>query len=268
MAFLKRKVSKDNAYALITGSSRGLGRALAEELASQGFHTILVGTTEHIHEVSREIAERYHTQSFGYVADLRNREQILALTSEINEKYPLCVLINNVGVGGTKAFADAYVDYIESIIDLNVHCTALMTHQLLPNLMRQHRSYILNVGSMVAHTPMGYKTVYPASKSFILSFSLGLRAELKHTPVSVSVCSPGAMLTNPDVTARIRKQGIFGKLTLKATEHIARKCVRQMLRGKRLIVFTPITFLLSRLVPNFIKTPVMSRIVWRELEKN
>ena len=189
------------------------------------------------------------------------------MAEAINCQFDVFMLVNNAGVGGTKRFEDADVAYLENIINLNVRCTALLTHELLPNLKRQPKSYILNVGSMAAHTPTAYKTVYPASKSFVLSFSLGLREELKKTSVSVSVASPGAMATNPEVTQRILNQGFFGKFTLKSTEAIARKCVRQTLRGKRHIVINPVSLFFSSFIPNAIKTPLLSKIVKRELMK-
>lgn len=244
-----------------------MGKDIALELARRGIPTILVGTNERVRAVCDEIATTWHVRSECYITDLTKRENVLRMAEAINCQFEVFMLINNAGVGGTHGFEDASVEYIENIIDLNVRCTALLTHQMLPNLKRQPKSYILNVGSMAAHTPTGFKTVYPASKSFVLFFSLGLREELKGTPVSVSVASPGAMATNAEVTERILKQGFLGKFTLKSTEAIARKCVRQTLRRKRLIVINPISYWLSSLVPNVLKTPILSRIVRREIEK-
>lgn len=252
---------------MVTGASRGLGKDIALELARRGIPTILVGTNERVRAVCDEIVTTWHVRSECYITDLTKRENVLKMAEAINCQFEVFMLINNAGVGGTHGFEDASVEYIENIIDLNVRCTALLTHQMLPNLKRQPKSYILNVGSMAAHTPTGFKTVYPASKSFVLFFSLGLREELKGTPVSVSVASPGAMATNAEVTERILKQGFLGKFTLKSTEAIARKCVRQTLRRKRLIVINPISNWLSSLVPNVLKTPILSRIVRREIEK-
>ena len=252
---------------MVTGASRGLGKDIALELARRGIPTILVGTNERVRAVCDEIVTTWHVRSECYITDLTKRENVLKMAEAINCQFEVFMLINNAGVGGTHGFEDASVEYIENIIDLNVRCTALLTHQMLPNLKRQPKSYILNVGSMAAHTPTGFKTVYPASKSFVLFFSLGLREELKGTPVSVSVASPGAMATNAEVTERILKQGFLGKFTLKSTEAIARKCVRQTLWRKRLIVINPISYWLSSLVPNVLKTPILSRIVRREIEK-
>lgn len=259
-----KRTTKSNSYAVVTGASRGLGKTIAEELSLRGFNTILVGTSTRTQEVCQELMDTYHTQSVCFMTDLTVENNVLQLAEDINRQYDVFMLVNNAGTGGSREFADAPVAYLDNIINLNIRCTTLLTHQLLPNLMRQSRSHILNIGSMAAFTPTGYKTIYPASKSFVYVFSLGLREELQGTPVSVSVCSPGAMATNPDVTARIQKQGFWGRATLKSTESIARKCIRQTLRGKRQVIVNPIAYGLSHLVPTTLKTWAMSRIVKQE----
>jgi hypothetical protein len=218
-----------------------------------------------VFEVCDEITSQYHIPSVGFSADLTEPSSIADLAEKVNATYQVFMLINNAGMGGSRRFEEASTQYLESIIDLNTKGTALLTHALLPNLLRQPKAYVLNVSSMAAHTPTGFKTVYPASKAFIHHFSLGLREELKGTPVSVSVCSPGAMATNDEVTARIERQGFFGRFTLKSVESIARKCIRQTLRKKRHIIINPVSYALSSIVPNAIKTPILTRIVKREL---
>lgn len=252
-------------YALVTGASRGLGKAIAIELARQGHPTLLVSRSDKVYEVCEEIKSQYGIQSVGFIADLAAPNDIANLAEQVNANYQVFMLVNNAGIGGTRRFAEASTQYLENIIDLNTKGTALLTHALLPNLLRQPQSYVLNIGSMAAHTPTGFKTVYPASKAFVHHFSLGLREELKDTSVSVSVCSPGAMATNDEVTARIERQGFFGRFTLKSVDSIAQKCVRQTLRGKRHIIINPISYVLSSMVPNAIKTPILTRIVKREL---
>lgn len=252
-------------YALVTGASRGLGKSIAMELARRNIPTILVGTNERVRAVCDEIVTTYHMPSECYITDLTKKRNMLAMAEAINCQFEVFMLVNNAGVGGTKRFEDADVPYLENIINLNVRCTALLIHELLPNLKRQSKSYILNIGSMAALTPTGYKTVYPASKSFVYSFSLGLREELKKTSISVSVALPGAMATNADVVERIARQGFFGKATLKSTQSVAQKCVRQTLRGKRKIVINPLSQFLSAIVPERCRTRMLSKIVRREI---
>ncbi|MBO4488676.1 MAG: SDR family NAD(P)-dependent oxidoreductase [Bacteroidales bacterium] len=253
------------AYALVTGASRGLGRDIAEELAQRGFPLILTSTNSRIEETAEELRDRYGIPIVTRIADLTNREDVLRLTADLNDHYELFMLVNNAGMGGSRSFSEAPTDYLERIIDLNIMAVTLLTHELLPNLKRQPKAYILNIGSMTAFNPCAYKTVYPASKAFLWSFSLGLREELKGSAVSVSIASPGAMATNDEVTARIQRQGFWGKATLKSTQHIARKCVRQTLKGKRHIIINPLALALSCLVPDSVRVPLLSRIVKREL---
>ena len=177
-------------YALVTGASRGLGKAIAIELSRRGYPTILVSRSDKVLEVCKEITSQYGLPSVGFMADLTDPRSIDSLAEQVNANYQVFMLINNAGVGGTRRFVEASTQYLESILDLNTKGTALLTHALLPNLLQQPQAYILNIGSMAAHTPTGFKTVYPASKAFIHHFSLGLREELKDTPVSVSVNRP------------------------------------------------------------------------------
>ena len=214
-------------YAVVTGASRGLGKELVIELARRGISSIMIGTNENVGLACAEINAKYNTQCVSFTANLCQKEEVLALAEKINSQYEIFMLVNNAGMGGSRAFLEADADYIDRIIQLNARATALLMHELLPNLLKRERAYILNIGSMAAFTATGYKTVYPASKAFLKHFSYGMREEFKGTPVSISYASPGAMATNPEVTARIEKQGFLGRFTLKTTEKIAHKCIRQ-----------------------------------------
>lgn len=254
-------------YAVVTGASRGLGKELVVSLAQRGISSIMVGTSSTVETVCAEINQQYHTHSMAFIANLCQKEEVLALAEKINQGFEVFMLVNNAGMGGSKAFTEADCDYLDRIIQLNVRATSLLMHELIPNLLRQPRSYVLNIGSMAAFTATGYKTVYPASKAFIKHFSYGMREEFKGTPVSISYASPGAMATNPEVTARIEKQGFLGKFTLKTTRDIAEKCIRQTFRGKKHIIINPLSYFFSAIIPGCIKNSLMTRIVKRELEK-
>ncbi|HNX79555.1 MAG TPA: SDR family NAD(P)-dependent oxidoreductase, partial [Prolixibacteraceae bacterium] len=146
-----------------------------------------------------------------------------------------------------------------------VMATSLLTHQLLPNLMEQSRSYILNVSSLAAFTPMGYKTVYPATKAFVRSFSRSLNAELKDSNVFVTVVTPGAMKTSQEITSRIEKQGWLGRLSLLDPDQVARKSIERMFRRDPEITLNPISWLFLNLTPLWIKLPLMTRAIRREV---
>ena len=254
-------------YAVVTGASRGLGKELVIELARRGVSSLMVGTNHNVEAVCDEINQRYHTHSKAFIANLCQKDELLALAENINSQYEVFMLVNNAGRGGSKAFTEADANYIDRIIQLNVRAISLLTHELMPNLLQQPRSYVLNIGSMAAFTATGFKTVYPASKAFLRHWTYGMREEFKGTPVSFSYASPGAMATNPEVTARIEKQGFFGRFTLKSTEQIAKKCIRQTLRGKKHIIINPLSYFFSAVIPGCIKNPLMTRIVKREIAR-
>lgn len=252
-------------YALITGASKGLGREIAMELARRGYPILLVSSTEAVHSVKDEIYKEYHVDCQSFVVDLSNENELWEWAEMMSTNYSVFMLVNNVGTGGSRSFATADMDYLLRMLHLNVLCTTILTKAMLANLQQHSPAHILNIGSMVGFTPIAYKTVYPASKAYVHSFSKSLREELKGTGVSVTLAAPCAMATNPEICERIEKQGFFGRATLKSTTEIAHKCVDGTLRGKRQIILNPLSYLLSHCFPERWRIPLLSLIVKREL---
>jgi len=258
--------NKKNVYALVTGAGQGLGKAFVTELAKRGINIIMVSLPgENLAELATETARNYPVDAVCYETDLSLGSNVLELADWVNRNFEVFLLINNAGMGGSKHFLEASPDYINRIIQVNVAATSLLTRHLLNNLIEQTQSYILNVSSMAAFTPMGYKTVYPASKSFIHSFSRGLNAELRDTSVFVSVVNPGAMKTSHEITERIEKQGIWGKLTLLDPQKVAQKCINGLFQKDSVIMVNPFSWLFLSLIPVWIKLPVLTKTVRREL---
>lgn len=254
-------------FAVVTGASQGLGKAFVEHLAKKGINVILISLpNQNVRELSEKIAEMYHVKTYYYEIDLSVNENVLNLTEELNRSFNIHILINNAGLGGTQKFVDATPHYINTILQVNVMATSMMTHQLLPNLLKQSKAYVLNVSSMAAFSPIGFKTVYPASKTFIHSFSRGLQEELKDTNVFVSVVNPGAMKTNIDVCKRIEKQGFLGKLTLLDPNKVAARCVSQLFKRDSVIMVNPISWLVMKILPIWIKLPLMTNAIKKEIE--
>lgn len=255
-----------NAFALVTGASQGLGKAFISELAKRGINIIMVSLPgENLRELAKETAAKYSVETVFIETDLSINSNVLELADWVNRNFEVFMLINNAGLGGSKHFLDASHQYINTILQLNVVATSLLTRQLLPTLIKQPESYILNVSSMAAFSPIGYKTVYPASKSFVHSFSRGLAAELRRTNVFVSVVNPGAMKTSREITSRIEKQGALGKLTLLDPKKVAQKCIDGLFRKDTLIMVNPISWLFLSLIPIWIKLPLMTNAIKREL---
>lgn len=240
-------------YTLITGASCGLGKELAIECARRGRNLLLTALPgEQMDEVGKDIAGRFGVDVVTFEADLTQSEQIVDLTREINENYKVDVLINNAGLGGDLPFLVATPEYIENIILLNTYALVMLTRFLLPNLKQQGKGYILNIASLAAFSPMPFKTVYPASKAFVYSFSRGLDAELKGTGVSVSVAHPGGMKTNAEVSQRIDNLNWLIRTTTLSSETVARICIKRLLKRRKIIIpgfFNKLYWLLLKVVP-------------------
>lgn len=260
--------TREERYAVVTGASHGFGKFMAIELAQRGINTLLVALpgedVEHISQQLRSLG----TKSHYYETDLSITENVVDLAQWINENFSVYVLINNAGIGGSKGFVESNINQITSMIQLNITATTILIHQLLPNLLKQKDSYILNVSSMASFSPMGYKTVYPASKKFIQHFSRGLRQELKDTCVFVSVVHPGPMITNSTISSRLAHHGVLGKMGLLNPETVAKATIRQLFKKRRLILVgaaNRFLWLLMIMVPDWIKLPLLTNAVKREI---
>ena len=126
-------------YALVTGASRGLGKAIAIELARRGYPTILVSRSDKVHETCEEITSRYHIPSVWFSADLTDPRSIANLAEQVNANYQVFMLVNNAGTGGSRRFVEASTQYLENILDLNTKATALLTHALLHGRAHAYR---------------------------------------------------------------------------------------------------------------------------------
>lgn len=224
-------------YTVITGASQGYGKAIATRLAERKHNLIIVSLPgEGLEEFAVELRKNEILVEY-YEVDLTNTDQLMVFTEWVNTHFQISMLINNAGIGGTDHILKTKAEYIEKMIKLNVTATSLITHQLLPNMLKQPcRAYILNVSSMAAFCQIPYKSVYPASKRFIHDFSICLNRELRNTNVFVSVVHPGSMMTNANVSKRIQKQGMMGKIGLLTPEQVAEKTLNKLFRGDRSII--------------------------------
>jgi len=255
-------------YALVTGASRGLGKAFALELASRGFNVLLVALKgEGLPELCIYIKNRFEVEADYLEINLNDPLAVHRIADWVSNTE-VHILINNAGVGGSKLFEMAGFEYLDTMISINIRVLSLLTYLLLPNLKRQSKSYVLNVASMASFSPIAFKTVYPASKSFVYSFSRCLNEELRDTNISVSVLHPGPMKTNPEVSKRIETQGFMASLGVQSPEEVADIAIRNLFRDRPIIIpgsMNKINWLLMKIIPTGIGVHLISRIVKREI---
>jgi short-subunit dehydrogenase len=233
-----RRPAAAGTWALITGASQGLGRALAEECARRGMDLVLVALPgSGLGLVAQEIGRRYGVRAACYVTDLTAPGSPEALAQWLADKgFAISILVNNAGVGYNSRFEDSTLRENEACILLNNLATVKLTHLLLPELRRHPRAFLLNVASLAAFFPMPFMPVYAPSKAFLVNFSLALREELRGTPVRVSVLCPNGIRTNDSCRTKIAAGGLAARLTCMDAGPVATRAVRGLLAGRPVIV--------------------------------
>ena len=254
---------------MITGASMGLGREMAIESARRGHNLILVALPgRNLEQLCEELRYTYGISAISRECDLTDEKALAVLAGEILSQYPVDQLINNAGVGGTALFEDVTPEYLDRIIHLNIRATTMLTRLMLPGLKKHKRSLILNVASVAAFGALPFKTIYPASKAFIYSFSRSLSRELRGTGVRVVVVTPGPIVTNPDVAMRIIRQGALGRIGLLTAGEITRRALDGAARGKEVIVpgiMNRLNRFLLKFAPESWRLSLMDKVLRREL---
>lgn len=231
-------MSDNSKYTLITGSSQGMGRQMANECATLGRNILFVSLPdEGLDAIAAEVAQKYNVKTDFYECDLTLEETSEKIFNWTQEKgYAVNFLVNNAGFGGVGAFDGYSFNYINNMINLNIRATTNLTHFFIPELKKNAPAHILNNASMVANFPCPYKSIYAASKVYVKSFSRALREELKPFNVSVSVLQPGATPTNKIVKDQINKGGFLFKVSVLDVNQVANIAITSTLKGKSVIV--------------------------------
>jgi short-subunit dehydrogenase len=184
--------------ALVTGASKGLGRALALELARRGARPILVARSEaQLRDLAAEIRRRHGGQDAEViVGDLIAPDGPQQILRELSDRgLPVDLLVNNAGAGDAGAFLRRPLEKQLRTIDLNVNGLLALTHAIGAELVARGQGGIINVASVAGFQPMPFQATYAASKAFVLSFSEALAEELRGSGVHVMAAHPGPIDT-------------------------------------------------------------------------
>ena len=217
-----------------------------------------------------ELRQEFQSEVHAFAVDLRDIDgprRVFDWCLENN--YRINILVNNAGLAGTADFQESGPGYSDDRILVNVRALVLLTQLFLPELKSHHRAYILNIGSMSAYYPLAYKTVYSASKVFVLYFSRALRQELRGSNVSVTVVNPNGVRTNTSTHVRIDSHSrLARKFFILEAERIARISIDSLLKGRLVVVpgfANRVLLALTRMLPIGFKERNSARIFKREL---
>lgn len=252
-------------YALVTGASSGLGREFAKKLSAAGWKLVLVGRkAERLEETRQGLDGPEAADTVVLTADLSERGAAQRLYDQCRERgLEVELLVNNAGSGLFGRSAELPADKVESMLALNVLCLSSLCSLFGAAMAEKGSGSILNVGSLVGKYALPYFSSYAASKSYVLSYSLGLRSELKGYGVRVSCILPGYIRTDFDERAGIGspKYRAFSARLGMSPESVAAAGLKSLSRGKAYAVAggsNKIASALSYLVPRA-AMPVLSK---------
>jgi NAD(P)-dependent dehydrogenase (short-subunit alcohol dehydrogenase family) len=182
--------------ALITGASRGLGKAMALELGSAGAAVILVGRDRaKLDETASDAAQR-GARAAVLVADVAVEPQVAALQEQVTAQFGrVDILVNNAGVNLRKPLVNFTLEEWHRVMDANLTSVFLMCRAFIPLMRGRDWGRIINLTSIMSHVSLPGRTAYSASKSALLGLTRALAQELAPDGITVVGISPGPFAT-------------------------------------------------------------------------
>ncbi len=182
---------------VITGASSGIGRSTALEFAKHGAKLVLVSRRKDKLDLVREELSQFGNEIMVYPCDVSDKNQVKSMANSVIQKFgKIDILINNAGFAIYGNVSDLSIEEIESQIQTNYLGMIYCTKNFLPVLQKQNSGHIVNIASVAASFGLPGIAPYCASKFAMLGFSEGLKHELKHTNIGITVVSPIMVRTN------------------------------------------------------------------------
>ncbi len=247
--------------ALITGASSGIGKALTENFASDGYDVVLAArSVKKMEGQAAELQKRYSITATVIAADLESRDGATRLHTDIKSRgMVLSALVNNAGYGAFGEFKNLALEPQLNMMELNINALVVLTKLFLPDLLLT-KGHILNTASIAAFQPGPYMAVYCATKSFVLSFSEAIAAELESTGVRVTALCPGPTASGFVDKADMHSSALVKGKKVPTSGEVAAKGYRAMKRGQRVYIPGIMNWLLAQ-SPRFTPRNLVTKIV-------
>jgi NAD(P)-dependent dehydrogenase (short-subunit alcohol dehydrogenase family) len=187
-----------NKIAIVTGGTKGIGRAIADALLAEGVsvcvsarHVDVIGRT------SRTPGQAHAGREIMFPCDVRNHDHVKSLIGyTVKELGGLDILINNAGIGiGRPTVEDTSPEDFRGVLETNLFGVFYCCHEAIPQMKRRGGGYIINISSLAGANPHPRMAAYNASKFGLNGFSEALMQEVRHDNIKVSYIMPGSVNT-------------------------------------------------------------------------
>jgi NAD(P)-dependent dehydrogenase (short-subunit alcohol dehydrogenase family) len=182
--------------AIVTGGTKGIGRAIAEALAAEGMN-VCVGarSVDEVKQTVREL-EGAGASATGAACDVRVYEEVEALVAHAVEEFGgVDVLVNNAGVGLFKPVEETSPEEFRAVLETNLFGVFYGCRAVIPEMKKRGGGYIVNISSLAGANPHPRMAAYNASKFALNGFSEALMQEVRHDRIKVSYVMPGSVNT-------------------------------------------------------------------------
>jgi short-subunit dehydrogenase len=255
-------------YALITGAGRGIGRAMANEMASRGHNLILTSLPdEGLDSLCTSLIERYNIKARHFEIDLTTPEGPLTLFRATKDNaLDVNIVVNNAGIGFEGPIESYSRHMIDTMILLNIRAMTLITYYFTPEL-KKRSSYLLNISSYGCYAPTAFKSVYLATKSYIYYLTRALESEFAGTSVRTCLLIPAGVRTNDLVKTRMKQGKRLARATVLEPEEVAYIAINGMFKGEKIIIpgrLVRFLFAISVMIPEGIVFAATRKMFRRE----
>ena len=200
-------------YAVITGASKGLGKYFARALAARKQNVVLVARSkDRLQTLASELRNTHGILAHPLEIDLASAGAGLQLAQALRDRdLQTELLVNNAGFGERGAFLQLSLDRQLQMIRLHNNAVVELTYELLPAMIKEGHGGIINVSSMAGFQPVPFAALSSGTKSFLTTFSMALREELRPSGIRVVTVCPGRLRADPeDATAHEKRQKVPG----------------------------------------------------------